>query len=82
MPTREELTIFVVNTLSELIELPPAQIKTDIDIGEYGVDSVMAVMLAEEINMHFKYEIADFSDFVGLSTIEDMAAYLTAGVEA
>lgn len=77
MLKENHLKEFIVNTLSELTELAPTEIRTDIDIGEYGVDSVMAVMLAEEINIHFKKEIADLEEFAGLSTIDDITQYLT-----
>lgn len=71
-----DLKLFLVNILCDLTELPEERIRTDIDLGEYGVDSLMAVMLVEEINNHFRYEIADYSDISDMSTIDEISLYL------
>jgi acyl carrier protein len=69
---------FIVSVIADIAEQPVSMISTEMDLSEYGVDSIMGATLADEIYRQFGYEVEDLSDFIALSTIDDIAHYFVA----
>lgn len=74
MPIHERVSAFIRSKLSELTELPESDIDCDVDLAFFGMDSLTAAMLTEELNLHLRQDVVDYSDMVAVSTINDVAA--------
>ncbi|MCG8673524.1 MAG: acyl carrier protein [Pseudomonadales bacterium] len=72
-----KLRVLVIETISELTEKNANEIATDVDLSEYGVDSIVAATISDEISRVFNIEINDLEHFVGLSTIDDIVDYFS-----
>lgn len=70
----ERVSAFIRHKLSELTELPENDIDCDVDLSCFGMDSLTAAMLTEEINLHLRQDVVEYSDMVTVSTINDVAA--------
>lgn len=74
----ERVADFITRKLSAMTELPPDAIDPEADLACYGMDSLLAAMLTEELNIFLRQDVIDLNDMATISTINDVAA-LVAG---
>lgn len=76
MAAKQTVRQVIVAILSDMTEVPASEIRTDVDISEYGVDSLLAVVIVEELNRHFEFQISELDLFANFSTIDEVTQYL------
>ncbi len=81
MSPTEDLRDWVRCHLGRLTGMAPEAIVLDRKLGDYGLDSVDAVLMAGELEDHFGIEI-DPASFIHFSTFEVMIANLTVALQA
>jgi acyl carrier protein len=81
MSTHEELQNWVRGHLAQLVGLVPESIALDRTLADYGLDSIDAVVMAGELEDHFRIEI-DPASFIRFATFEAMIAGLAVVLEA
>lgn len=74
----EQVADFISRKLSAMTELSLDAIDRDADLAYYGMDSLLAAMLTEELNIFLRRDVIDLNDMATVSTINDVAA-LVAG---
>lgn len=74
----EQVADFISRKLSAMTELSLDAIDRDADLACYGMDSLLAAMLTEELNIFLRRDVIDLNDMATVSTINDVAA-LVAG---
>lgn len=74
----ERVADFISRKLSAMTELSLDAIDRDADLACYGMDSLLAAMLTEELNIFLRRDVIDLNDMATVSTINDVAA-LVAG---
>lgn len=74
----EQVAAFISRKLSAMTELSLDAIDRDADLACYGMDSLLAAMLTEELNIFLRRDVIDLNDMATVSTINDVAA-LVAG---
>jgi hypothetical protein len=67
----------IADAISEIIELPASEIQSDVDLGEYGVNSLLSAIIAEKLNRYFGEEVVDLALLADFSTIDEVASYLS-----
>ncbi|HEY1615385.1 MAG TPA: acyl carrier protein [Rhizomicrobium sp.] len=66
---------WVRDYLAQLLRIAPGEISFERTLGDYGLDSVDAVLMAGEMEQHFGIEI-DPASFIQYDTFEDMISAL------
>ena len=75
MPLAERVEAFVRSLLSQVIEIPPERIEVEADFSEYGVDSISAMQLGNEMNDAVG-EVCDYSTFFEHPTVRELTDHL------
>lgn len=52
-PTADDLRAWLVGRIAEQTHLPPAEVRADASLAEYGLDSVTAITLCVEVEEEF-----------------------------
>lgn len=74
--TSQDIIVFLKQRISEIAEIPVGDVGETLDLSSFGVDSVLAVMIAEDLNLHFGRELIALSEIATLSSIKDIADFI------
>ncbi len=77
-PQQSEIEAWLCALLSELLEMPQAQIDPTVRFDRYGLDSAAAISVAEELGNHLEREL-DATLLYDHPTIRSLAQHLSSG---
>ena len=61
--------------LAKTLEIPFEEIRNDVDIGEYGADSLVMALVDGDMNAHFGIPVPYAEDMAHISTVEDLSEF-------
>ena len=71
-PNRELIDKAIRASIADTLDMPMSDIRSDVDIGEYGADSLVVALIAGDMEKKFGIPVPDSDDINGLSTINDL----------
>lgn len=76
MIDRENFKKFVIRSIGDLVEKNPTEIDTTADFSDFGLNSLVTVVLLEEINSYLGRQVVHIDEMYELSTIEELCDYI------
>lgn len=78
---KHDIVQFLLEKISEIAEIPVDHISVHADLSNFGIDSVVAVVMAEDLNRHFGSELVALEEMATLSSVAEIAALASSKIK-